>query len=60
MLILTRRVGESIIIGDDIIVTVLQEKCGRIRLGIAAPPGVRVDREEVRERISASGSAQSA
>ena len=53
MLILTRRKGESILIGDDIVVTVLAENRGQIRLGIAAPPKVRVDREEVRDRITA-------
>lgn len=53
MLILTRRKGESIMIGDDIVVTVLAENRGQIRLGIAAPPRVTVNREEVHDRIKA-------
>lgn len=51
MLALTRRIGESINIGDDITVTVLEVKGHQIRLGINAPKHVRVDREEVREKI---------
>jgi carbon storage regulator len=50
MLILTRRVGEEIIIGSDIRVTVVAVQGGKVRLGIAAPDSVRVDRREVRER----------
>ena len=51
MLILTRRIGESIRIGDDVCVTVLEVKGQQVRLGIAAPTSVRVHREEVFHRI---------
>jgi carbon storage regulator len=50
MLVLTRRVGEEIIIGDDIRVTVLGTHNNSVRIGITAPPLVRVDRLEVHER----------
>lgn len=53
MLILTRKCGESIKIGDDIEVIVLSESRGQIRLGIKAPKNVRVDREEIRAKIDA-------
>jgi carbon storage regulator len=51
MLILTRRVGESVMIGDDITVMVLGVKGSQVRLGVAAPLAVSVHREEVYERI---------
>ena len=47
MLVLTRKVGESIVISETIRVTVLQAANGRIRLGIEAPPEVKVLREEL-------------
>ena len=47
MLILTRRIGEKIIISDDIKVTILDVKGSQVRLGIDAPNGVQVDREEI-------------
>lgn len=50
MLILTRRVGESILVGDDITVTVLGVKGNQVRIGVQAPRGVVVDREEIAER----------
>lgn len=53
MLILTRRVGETIRINDDISVTVLGVKGSQVRLGIQAPEGVAVHREEIFERIQA-------
>lgn len=49
-LILTRRVGETLCIGDDILVTVLAINGGQVRLGITAPRNVAVDREEIAER----------
>jgi carbon storage regulator len=52
MLILTRRTGETLMIGDNITVTVLGVKGNQVRLGINAPKDVRVDREEIRERIN--------
>lgn len=59
MLILTRRVGETIRINDDISVTVLGVNGMQVRLGIAAPEGVAVHRQEIYERIQA-GLQQSA
>lgn len=51
MLILTRRTGETIMVGDDITVTVLDIKSNQVRIGIAAPRQVSVHREEVYRRI---------
>ncbi len=51
MLVLTRQVGQEIIIGDNIRVTITSIKGDKVRVGIIAPPSVRVDREEVRRRI---------
>ena len=51
MLILTRRVGESVVIGEDVTVTVLGVKGNQVRIGINAPKHVAVHREEIFERI---------
>ncbi|GGU53683.1 carbon storage regulator [Pseudomonas laurentiana] len=53
MLILTRRIGETIRINDDISVTVLSVHGQQVKLGIAAPADVAVHREEIYERIQA-------
>lgn len=51
MLILTRRVGETVMIGDNVTVTVLGVKGNQVRLGVNAPKDVAVHREEIYERI---------
>ena len=51
MLIVTRRIGERIMIGSDVVVTVLGMKGGQVRIGIEAPKSVPVHREEIFERI---------
>lgn len=51
MLILTRRVGETLMIGDEVSVTVLGVKGNQVRIGVSAPKDVTVHREEIYERI---------
>ena len=51
MLILTRRVGESLMIGDDVTITVLGVKGNQVRIGVNAPKEVAVHREEILNRI---------
>jgi carbon storage regulator len=58
MLILTRRAGESIIIGDDIVITVLNWKSNQVRIGIEAPKDISIHREEIYKRIQKELSTQ--
>ncbi|SFF39406.1 carbon storage regulator, CsrA [Fontimonas thermophila] len=55
MLILTRRVGETVVIGGDIEVTILGVKGNQVRVGVKAPRDVAVHREEILERIKREG-----
>ena len=57
MLILSRRIGESLVIGDDISITVLRVKGNQVRLGISAPKSIAVQREELSERIKPDATA---
>ena len=60
MLILTRRVGETIMIGDDVTITVLGVKGNQVRVGINAPKSIAVHREEIYERIKREHAAEAA
>ena len=60
MLILTRRVGETVMIGDDVTITVLGVKGNQVRVGINAPKSVAVHREEIYERIKREHAAEGA
>lgn len=58
MLILTRKVGESVLIGDDISITVLSVRGNQVKLGVQAPKEVSVHREEIYQRILQSKDEQ--
>lgn len=58
MLILTRRVGETMMVGDDVSVTVLGVKGNQVRIGVNAPQEVKVHREEIYMRIQAEKNAR--
>ncbi|MCA0330409.1 MAG: carbon storage regulator CsrA [Actinobacteria bacterium] len=60
MLVLSRRVGESIVIGSDVVVTVLEVRGDIIRIGVDAPREVTVHRSEVYEQIEAANRAAAA
>ena len=60
MLVLTRRPNESIIIANNIKITVVSVGPGRVKLGIEAPPDVRVDRQEIHDKIEAAADVFSA
>jgi len=55
MLILTRRVGEAVMIGEEVTITVLDVKGSQVRLGVKAPRSVAVHREEIFDRIKREG-----
>ncbi len=59
MLVLSRKQGERIVIGRDIVITVLEAPGGRARLGISAPQGTPIHREEVLQRIAREEIAES-
>ena len=60
MLVLTRKAGESIVIGSDVIVTVIELRGGQVRVGIDAPREVQVHREEVYEEVRRENKAAAA
>jgi len=60
MLILSRRTDESIVIGDEVTITILSVKGKQVRIGITAPPDVSVHREEIYQRIQAGDPEESA
>lgn len=55
VLILTRRIGETVMIGDEVVVTVLRVKGNQVRLGVEAPKHISVQREEIFNRIKNEG-----
>jgi carbon storage regulator len=59
MLIFTRRVGTTVMVGDDVTLTILAIKGNRVRVGITAPKNVAVYREELQERTTREGSSAS-
>ncbi|MDO4626219.1 MAG: carbon storage regulator CsrA [Pasteurellaceae bacterium] len=60
MLILTRKVGESLLIGDDIAITILNVRGNQVKVGVKAPKNVSVHREEIYQRIKQAESEETA
>lgn len=60
MLVLSRKVNEDIVIGDGIVVRVVSVRGEKVRLGITAPPDIRVDRRELRDAIQATAALSAA
>ena len=58
MLILTRRIGENLMVGDDVTITVLGVKGNQVRIGVNAPKDVAVHREEIYQRIQKEKSGE--
>jgi len=58
MLILTRRIGESLMIGDEVKITVLGVRVNQVRVGVSAPKSVSVHREEIYDRIQKEAEAK--
>lgn len=59
MLVLTRKPGERVLIGDDIVVTIIESRGDGVRIGIDAPRGVRIHREEVLRAVTEANQAAS-
>ncbi|WP_102510160.1 carbon storage regulator CsrA [Sanguibacter massiliensis] len=60
MLVLSRKVGESVLIGDDIVVTIVEARGDAVRIGIEAPRSMRVHRSEVATAVSEANAAAAA
>jgi carbon storage regulator len=60
MLVLTRRIGESLVIGDDVVIRVLDVKGDVVRVGVDAPRHVQIHRQEVYEAVKAANQAAAA
>ncbi len=59
MLILTRRIGETLVVGDEVTVTVLAVKGNQVRIGVTAPKDVSVHRQEVYDKIQSENEVSS-
>ena len=60
MLVLSRRAGESIVIGNDVVITILEVRGGQIRIGVDAPRNLAVHRAEIYEQVQAENRAAAA